>query len=92
MHHYIDPQSRGLVRQPNLCSWLDLSRSGLDQLRKKDKTFPRPIKSGNTRQAAAYYVVAEVNQWLDSRVAARDSYISLSVESPTKSESCGGVR
>lgn len=92
MHHFIDPQSRGLIRQPNLCLWLDLSRSGLDQLRKKDKTFPRPIKSGDTRQAAAYYVVEEVIQWLNSRVAARDSYISPSDESPIKSESCGGVR
>lgn len=69
--HYT-PQTKGLIRQPALCVWLDLTRSGLDKLRKKDATFPKPLKDGDTRQAAAYYVVAEVEAWLASKIAARD--------------------
>ncbi|WP_462381723.1 helix-turn-helix transcriptional regulator [Pseudomonas sp. Marseille-QA0892] len=65
--------SKALIRQPALCEWLDLSRSGLDKLRKKDPSFPKPIKDGDTRQAAAYYVVAEVESWLRSKIEARDA-------------------
>jgi prophage regulatory protein len=64
---------KALIRQPTLCDWLDLSRSGLDKLRKKDPTFPRPIKDGHTRQAAAYYVVAEVEAWLRTKIETRDA-------------------
>ena len=65
--------SKALIRQPALCTWLDLSRSGLDKLRKKDPSFPKPIKDGDTRQAAAYYVVSEVESWLRSKIEARDA-------------------
>lgn len=64
---------KALIRQSTLCAWLDLSRSGLDKLRKKDPTFPKPIKDGVTRQAAAYYVVAELNTWLAAKIEARDA-------------------
>ncbi|MGS0941472.1 helix-turn-helix transcriptional regulator [Pseudomonas luteola] len=64
--------TKALIRQTALCNWLDLSRSGLDKLRKKDPTFPRPIKDGNARQAAAFYVVAEVEAWLRIKIEARD--------------------
>ncbi|WP_286790487.1 MULTISPECIES: helix-turn-helix transcriptional regulator [unclassified Pseudomonas] len=72
MHTNTSP-SKALIRQPALCDWLDLSRSGLDKLRKKDPSFPKPIKDGDSRQAAAYYVVAEVESWLQSKIAARDA-------------------
>jgi len=65
--------SKALIRQPSLCEWLDLSRSGLDKLRKKDPAFPKPIKEGDTRQAAAFYVVAEVDAWLLAKIMARDA-------------------
>ena len=64
---------KALIRQPALCQWLDLSRSGLDKLRKKAPAFPKPIKDGDTRQAAAYYVVAEVDAWLRAKIEARDA-------------------
>lgn len=73
MHLHPTPQTQGLIRQLALCAWLDLTRSGLEKLRKKDSTFPKPIKDGETRQAAAYYVVAEVEKWLSSKIAARDA-------------------
>ena len=71
--HPLTAPSKALIRKPALCDWLDLSRSGLDKLRKKDPTFPKPIKDGNTRQAAAYYVVDEVSAWLASKIEARDA-------------------
>lgn len=71
MHSTAKP-SKALIRQTALCSWLDLSRSGLDKLRKKDPSFPKPIKSGNSRQAAAFYVVSEIDSWLASKIQARD--------------------
>lgn len=73
MHLHQVPQTKGLIRQPKLCEWLDLTRSGLEKLRKKDSSFPKPIKDGDTRQAAAYYVVAEVEEWLSGKIAARDA-------------------
>lgn len=67
------PINKALIRQTALCEWLDLSRSGLDKLRKKDPTFPRPLKDGESRQAAAYYVVSEVNAWLEKKIQGRDA-------------------
>lgn len=63
---------QSLIPQPELCKALGQTRSGLDKLRKNDPTFPKPIKFGDTRQAAAYYVIAEVNAWLASKIEARD--------------------
>lgn len=70
--HHITP-GQVLIRHSALCTWLGKTRSGLDKLRKTDPTFPRPIKDGNSRQAAAYYVVAEVEDWLAARIAERNA-------------------
>ncbi len=63
-----------LIRQSSLIKQLDLSRSGLDKLRKKDTTFPKPIKDGRHRQAINYYVVAEVEAWLQAQIEKRDKF------------------
>lgn len=60
-----------LVRQDDVCSLIDRSRSGLDKLRKRDPSFPKPIKQGNTRQAAVYYVLAEIEDWIEASKASR---------------------
>lgn len=72
MHPNTPLSSKGLIRQPALCQWIDVTRSGLAKLRAKDPSFPKPIKDGDSRQAAAYYVVAEVEAWLQSKIADRD--------------------
>lgn len=64
---------QALIPQPEVCKAIGQTRSGLDKLRKKDPSFPKPIKFGDTRQAAAYYVIAEVNAWLRSKIEARDA-------------------
>lgn len=63
--------AKALVRISTLAQMLDLSRSGLAKLRIKDPTFPKPIKDNSNRQAAAYFVVAEVEAWLQAKMANR---------------------
>lgn len=60
---------QALIPQPEVCKAIGQTRSGLDKLRKKDPTFPKPVKFSDSRQAAAYYVIAEVNAWLKARIA-----------------------
>lgn len=65
--------SKGLIRKVKLCQQLGITSGGLDKLKKRDPSFPKPIKDSDSRQAAAYYVVAEVEAWLQARVAQRDA-------------------
>lgn len=72
--HPIHPTiDQALIPQTEVCKVIGQTRSGLDKLRKKDPTFPRPIKFGDSRQAAAYYVIAELNAWLAAKIRARDA-------------------
>lgn len=65
--------TKGLIRKTELCKRLGITPGGLDKLRARDTTFPKPLKEGASRQAAAYYVVVEVEAWLQSKVAERDA-------------------
>lgn len=75
MNTHLPNPAQVLIRQTALCIWLGKTRSGLDKLRKTDPTFPKPIKDRNTRQAAAYFLVSEVEAWLAVKVAQRDARI-----------------
>lgn len=70
VHPLID---QALIAQPDVYKAIGQTRSGLDKLRKKDPTFPKPIKFSDSRQAAAYYVIAELNTWLATKIQARDA-------------------
>ena len=65
--------ANSLVRKTAVCQKLGLTRSGLDKLRSRDPSFPKPIKSSERRQSAAYFVAAEVDAWLQRKVAERDA-------------------
>lgn len=73
MHPTHPAINQALIPQPEVCKAIGQTRSGLDKLRKKDPTFPKPIKFGSSRQAAAYYVIAELNAWLASKITERDA-------------------
>jgi prophage regulatory protein len=73
MHSTHPTIDQALIPQPEVCKAIGQTRSGLDKLRKKDRTFPKPIKFSNSRQAAAYYVIAELNTWLAAKIEARDA-------------------
>jgi prophage regulatory protein len=64
-----NPIELGTVSE--IAGGLRLSRSGLDKLRAKDPTFPKPLKDGSGRQARVYFVRAEVDSWLRAKLEAR---------------------
>ncbi|MDI1300359.1 MAG: transcriptional regulator [bacterium] len=70
--HLYNTTPAALIKQPAVCAMLSLSRSGLDKLRKRDPSFPPRIKDGDSRQAAVYYVLAEVEAWINAKMAARN--------------------
>lgn len=70
MHSY-HIEVPALIKQSAVFAMLSLSRSGLAKLRKRDPSFPKPIKQGSARQAAVYYVRAEVEAWLAAQMALR---------------------
>lgn len=61
-----------LISHNSLQRCFDKSRSGLEKLRETDASFPRPIKFGQSKQAAIYFVVAEVEAWLENKIRERD--------------------
>jgi prophage regulatory protein len=61
-----------LISHTSLQQCFDKSRSGLEKLRENDPSFPRPIKFGSTKQAGVYFVVAEVEAWLEGKISERD--------------------
>ncbi len=72
MHQNHPTISQALIPQTEVYKVLGKSRSGLDKLRKKDPSFPKPIKFSDSKQATAYYVVEEINAWLEAKISARD--------------------
>jgi len=73
MHPTHPTINQALIPQTEVCKAIGQTRSGLDKLRKKDPTFPKPIKFGSSRQATAYYVIAELNSWLAEKIKERDA-------------------
>lgn len=71
MHPHDSESTQILIKQTALYSLLAISRSGLAKLKKRDPSFPKPVKDGSTRQAAVYYVRAEVEAWLANKLATR---------------------
>lgn len=61
-----------LINQGTLRKMLDVSRSGLDKLRKSDPTFPQPIKNSEHRQSKAFFVWDEIECWKRKRIELRD--------------------
>lgn len=45
------------------CELLDISRESLRHIVRTDKTFPRPIKTGESKQAPVYFDYAELVEW-----------------------------
>ena len=60
-----------LLRKTTAAKVLDLSKSGLEKLVSSDPSFPRPIKMGETRQAAVFFDQAEIQSWIEAKKAAR---------------------
>lgn len=49
------------------CELLAIKRDALNNRVKKDPTFPRPYKCGETRQAAVYFDYSDLVAWHNSQ-------------------------
>ena len=55
------------VQFKTTCQILDMSREALRHKIRTDATFPRPIKTGDTKQAPVYFDYAELVEWHNSQ-------------------------
>ncbi|WP_228151005.1 transcriptional regulator [Acinetobacter indicus] len=59
----------GLVLKPlrlkklEVCEYLDMSVEDLRKVSMNDESFPKPIKTGSTRQSGVYYDFNEIMLW-----------------------------
>ncbi|WDU60974.1 hypothetical protein LRS56_19220 [Pseudomonas poae] len=62
-----------LIGNPEVQAMLGMqSISGLNKLRVRDKTFPKPIKTSDARQAKVRFDLAEIEQWIAAKKEQRD--------------------
>lgn len=55
------------VNLKKACQMLDVSRDTLRVLIRRDPTFPRPLKYGDSRQAPVFFSYAELVEWHNKR-------------------------
>lgn len=55
------------VQFKTACELLDISRESLRHLVRTDAKFPRPIKTGDTKQAPVYFDYVELVAWHNSQ-------------------------
>ncbi len=65
------PKGQKLITKPNLCRAMDMTRSGIDKLLKNEPSFPRPLKFSDSQQATCYFPIAEIDSWLEDKLAMR---------------------
>ena len=51
------------VQFKTACELLDISRESLRHIVRTDTAFPRPIKTGDTKQSPVYFDYAELLEW-----------------------------
>lgn len=51
------------VQFKTACELLDISRESLRHLVRTDESFPRPIKTGDSKQAPVYFDYAQLIEW-----------------------------
>jgi len=49
------------------CELLDISRESLRHIQRTDKTFPKAIKIGTSKQAPVYFDYAELIEWHNNK-------------------------
>lgn len=62
---------RQLIRTKDVLALLSISRTTLFRIRSNDPTFPLPIKDGNVRSTPSYYVLDEIEAWVQKRMDGR---------------------
>lgn len=54
------------VSQTTTCKLLDITRQTLLEMIKRDSTFPKPIKMGESNQSSVYFDYQELLDWHES--------------------------
>ena len=57
------------VQFKTVCELLDVSRESLRHKIRTDKTFPKPIKEGDSKQAPVYFDYADLVAWHNNQKA-----------------------
>lgn len=68
-----DTNPHELIKTNAVLKLIGRSRSSLTRIKESDPTFPKAIKDGETRQAPSYYVKAEIEAWVQSKMRKRDA-------------------
>ena len=55
------------VQFKTACELLDVSRESLRHTVRTDKTFPRPIKMGESKQSPVFFDYAQLMEWHNSQ-------------------------
>ncbi len=56
------------VQFKTACELLDISRESLRHLVRTDESFPRPIKTGDSKQAPVYFDYAQLIEWHNNQM------------------------
>lgn len=59
------------IPKDEVCIVLAVSRNGLACLRKRDPTFPEPIKNGQSQQGGVCFLYEEVLAWYKNKLLNR---------------------
>lgn len=60
-----------LLTKAEVAVRLRRSPSGVDKLRLRDPSFPKPIKDGIDRRSRVYFIATEIEVWLNAKIEAR---------------------
>ena len=55
------------IQFKTVCELLDISRESLRHKMRTDKTFPKPIKEGTSKQSPVFFDYAELVEWHNSQ-------------------------
>lgn len=69
----IQSEDRVLIKIADVCNLLSVTRNTIHVYGKRYADFPKPVKSGVSRQAAVFYVKSEVQAWIKSRMDERET-------------------
>ncbi len=67
MNGFLAKNKLVLIRQHELAKKLNMGLDAFRKLTKTDPLFPQPIKLGTSRQSSVFYVVAEVEAWIEAK-------------------------
>lgn len=69
----LSPPDKYLISQTRLAQAFDMSIDALRKRIKSDPSAPQPIKLGTTRQAPVFYLLKDVETWIQSKLNKKGS-------------------